>query len=202
MAGKRRYRTEHGHEGVARLEAVRARLGWSAQRMAEALGVSFRTYQKWLYAGQRPRHMAAILARAEGLGGARRLNCWEVMECGRGPAGTGSRAAEATIGHGTSSAAGSNVQGDGPTAVATSSKREEPGICKAALDASADGVNGGKNAGRVCWAVAGTFAPGGRKECSSPLVSCLGCSFFHQVLLEEGLAAFRLLKPGQTYRQE
>ncbi|OEU58954.1 MAG: hypothetical protein BA862_12095, partial [Desulfobulbaceae bacterium S3730MH12] len=36
----------------------------------------------------------------------------------------------------------------------------ELGVCPAALDVSFDGINRGKNGGRVCWAIAGTFCEG------------------------------------------
>jgi len=35
-------------------------------------------------------------------------------------------------------------------------KVEDFGVCPAAVDASFNGINNGKNAGRICWAVAGT----------------------------------------------
>ena len=35
-------------------------------------------------------------------------------------------------------------------------KAEGLGVCPATLEASFDGINVGKNAGRICWAVAGT----------------------------------------------
>ncbi len=77
----------------------------------------------------------------------------------------------------------------------------ELGVCPAALDTSADGLNGGKNAGRICWAIAGTFCGGvvqgsfAQKE-----VTCMSCDFFKKVKEEEGTANFKLLKPGQTYK--
>jgi hypothetical protein len=169
MAGKRRYRTEHQNQGVARLEQVRQRLGWSAHRMAQALEVSFRTYQKWLYTGQHPRHLGAIIQRAEALCVTRRANCWEVLECGHGPG------------------AAPLCEGEG---------------CPAVTDGSANGINGGVNGGRLCWAIAGTMCGNGvRGAHATKLLSCLGCPFFTQVWHEEGLASFKLLKPGQTYTQ-
>jgi DNA-directed RNA polymerase subunit RPC12/RpoP len=59
--------------------------------------------------------------------------------------------------------------------------RERPnvmGICPAAAEARADGVNGGRNAGRVCWAVAGTFC-GGKIQgtYAQKLVACTECEF-------------------------
>ncbi len=87
MAGKRKFKTGHSDPFVSRLEKIRQRIGCSQQQMADRLGVPFRTYQKWVYAGQKPRHGGAILARAEALGSARRVNCWEALKCGREPGG-------------------------------------------------------------------------------------------------------------------
>ncbi|MCJ7563159.1 MAG: hypothetical protein MUP52_01040, partial [Candidatus Aminicenantes bacterium] len=73
----------------------------------------------------------------------------------------------------------------------------------ASIDKDADGVNSGTKGGRVCWAISGTFC--GKQADGSEavrLVSCFSCDFFTKVLREEGLANFKLLKPGQTYRQE
>jgi len=72
----------------------------------------------------------------------------------------------------------------------------ELGPCPAATDSTCDGTNGGRNAGRLCWAVAagachgepeGTFA--------QKLALCESCSFFRRVKYEEG-CHFQLLKPG------
>lgn len=98
-----------------------------------------------------------------------KMNCWEVMQCGREPGG---------------------------------SKSSELGICPACLDEDADGLNGGRNGGRICWAVAGTFCGGivqgtfAKKE-----IICMACKFFKRVKEEEGLANFSFLKPGQKYRK-
>jgi len=37
-------------------------------------------------------------------------------------------------------------------------KVAEFGVCPATTDSSANGLNGGRNGGRICWAVTGTFA--------------------------------------------
>lgn len=42
-------------------------------------------------------------------------------------------------------------------------KTGESGICPAAEDSSFDGINSGKQAGRICWAVAGTLCKGKRQ---------------------------------------
>lgn len=66
-------------------------------------------------------------------------------------------------------------------------KAEEFGVCPAAVEIQADGINGGKNGGRACWAIAGSFA-GSTSPC--PFVTqdrdCLDCAFYKQVVLEEG----------------
>ncbi|MFC1706162.1 helix-turn-helix domain-containing protein [Planctomycetota bacterium] len=169
MAGKKKYRTQHSDAVVRELEGVRQRLGYSQSRMAEVLGVPFRTYQKWVYAKQRPRHTSALLGRARAMLAPARANCWEVLKCGREPGG-------------------SNAQLDGP--------------CTAAQERAANGVNSGTNGGRICWAISGTFC-GAQVEGTDAMkfISCLSCDFFYQVLQEEGLANFKLLKPGQTYVQ-
>ena len=169
MAGRRKFNTDHPDPFVRELEGIRQKCGSSQERMAESIGVPFRTYQKWIYTNQKPRHAAAVLARARAMLSPKRMNCWEVLGCGREPGGA-------------------KEQLDGP--------------CKAAVDSSADGINGGSNGGRICWAISGTFcgmeANGSQ---AAKLTSCITCDFFSQVLQEEGLSQFKLLKPGQTYTQ-
>ena len=74
------------------------------------------------------------------------------------------------------------------------------GICPAATETSCNGINNGKNAGRLCWAIAGTFC--GDKiqgDFAQKSVSCTSCEVFKQVKTEEGAEDFTLLKPGQVY---
>jgi len=165
MPGKVRFKTDHVDPTIRELECTRERMKFSQRRMAQALRVPFRTYQKWVYTGQKPRNPDELLERVGNLAAPRRSNCWEALKCGRGPGESGQR-------------------------------------CPAAMDASADGVNGGVNGGRICWAIAGTLCDG-RPEGTQAnnLASCLGCHFFRQVVEEEGLVWFKLLKPGQTYTQ-
>jgi hypothetical protein len=169
MPRKKRYRTEHPDALIRELEGIREHLRYSMREMAEALDVPFRTYQKWVYSGQKPRRTEELLARARGLLTTGRMNCWDYLGCGREPGG-------------------GKCNLDGP--------------CPAAVDAQANGVNSGVNGGRVCWAVSGTFcgtlAQGTE---ASKILSCFSCGFFTRVLQEEGLANFKLLKPGQVYRQ-
>ncbi len=66
------------------------------------------------------------------------------------------------------------------------SKTAELEICPAALDASCDGINSGKNAGRICWAVAGTFCEGKvQGSFAQKRASCLGCDVFQRIKAEE-----------------
>ncbi|UCG05730.1 MAG: protein kinase [Desulfobacterales bacterium] len=68
-------------------------------------------------------------------------------------------------------------------------KVAELGICPAAADTSYDGIHSGKCAGRICWAVAGTFC-GGRAQGSfaDKRGTCLNCDFYKLVQEEEGVA--------------
>lgn len=65
-------------------------------------------------------------------------------------------------------------------------KATELGVCPAALDSSYNGINHGKNGGRVCWAVAGTFC--GEKAqgtFADKRTSCVQCDFFKIVNQQE-----------------
>lgn len=66
-------------------------------------------------------------------------------------------------------------------------KVAEFGICPAAAETVLDGTNSGKNAGRACWAIAGTLC-GGKIQGSyaMKLSNCLQCEFYRQVAAEEG----------------
>ena len=71
-------------------------------------------------------------------------------------------------------------------------KAAEQGVCPAAGDDSYDGINCGKNAGRFCWAVAGTFCGGTvQGTFADKRESCLSCAFFNTVRAEEGTANLR-----------
>ncbi|HTO93462.1 MAG TPA: hypothetical protein VMM80_03795 [Bacteroidota bacterium] len=61
------------------------------------------------------------------------------------------------------------------------------GICPAATARGAHGLNGGKNGGRACWAIAGSFARG--EVCgtvAAHLGDCMACEFFARVGRDEG----------------
>lgn len=58
--------------------------------------------------------------------------------------------------------------------------------CPAAIERRLDGVHGGKNAGRACWAVSGTLC-GGQLQGGYPekLKSCTSCDFYLNVRVKE-----------------
>ncbi len=65
----------------------------------------------------------------------------------------------------------------------------ELGVCPATADESFDGINLGKNAGRICWAVAGTFCDGRvQGTFAEKRDSCIDCGFYKLVHEEEGTA--------------
>jgi hypothetical protein len=66
-------------------------------------------------------------------------------------------------------------------------KAKELGVCPAAIEKRADGVNGGKNGGRACWAVTGTLCGGNTQGTfASKVGNCLKCEFYQLVGAEEG----------------
>ena len=79
-------------------------------------------------------------------------------------------------------------------------KTAEYGVCPAAEHTDSNGINSGKNGGRICWAVAGTFC-GGKVQGSfaQKQVSCMACEVFKQIKREEGDADFTLLKSSRTH---
>jgi tRNA A-37 threonylcarbamoyl transferase component Bud32 len=66
-------------------------------------------------------------------------------------------------------------------------KAETLGLCTAAVDESFSGINNGKNAGRICWAVAGTCC-GGKVQgtFAEKRRSCVSCGFYKYVQKQEG----------------
>lgn len=67
-------------------------------------------------------------------------------------------------------------------------KVEQLGICQAAMNIATDGVNGGHNGGRICWAVTGTLC-GGKVQgtFARKIANCLlDCEFLRTIMKEEG----------------
>ncbi len=64
---------------------------------------------------------------------------------------------------------------------------KELGVCPAAIYKRLDGVHGGKNAGRVCWVVAGTMcAVRVQGTFAQEYRNCEECDFYQSVKEEEG----------------
>ncbi len=78
----------------------------------------------------------------------------------------------------------------------------ELGVCPSAADTSVDGLNSGKNGGRICWAIAGTLCRGEVQGLfAKNEVSCMACEFFKQVQAEEK-ANFMIWKYDQTCQSQ
>ena len=73
----------------------------------------------------------------------------------------------------------------------------ELGMCPAAAEVFCDGMNRGRNGGRLCWAIPGTPCEDGgvTGDFRSKIERCKKCGFFRRVKWEEG-CHFQLLKPG------
>jgi hypothetical protein len=61
----------------------------------------------------------------------------------------------------------------------------ELGVCPAASEERLNGVHGGSNAGRACWAVAGTMCGEEPSGTFSAKTECLACPFYRSVLDDE-----------------
>jgi hypothetical protein len=72
-----------------------------------------------------------------------------------------------------------------------------PELCPATTDSTCDGLNGGKNAGRLCWTIRGAPCKSDVTGLLDPIGSCISCEFFLRVKREEG-EDFHLLKLGQS----
>ncbi|MEW6600211.1 MAG: two-CW domain-containing protein [Nitrospirota bacterium] len=69
------------------------------------------------------------------------------------------------------------------------------GSCPVAKDFSSNGINGGKNGGRICWDIPHTLCEGTvQHNFSLKAVSCVSCEVFIRVKSEEGSGNFSLLK--------
>jgi hypothetical protein len=66
-------------------------------------------------------------------------------------------------------------------------KENEKGVCSAFTETRLNSVHSGKNAGRACWAVAGTLCHG-KAQGSFALTNnnCFECSFYMLVKSQEG----------------
>lgn len=63
----------------------------------------------------------------------------------------------------------------------------EMGVCRASTYSDMDSINGGKNGGRSCWALAGTFCQSqAQGTFAMKIANCIRCDFYKKVVLEEG----------------
>jgi len=63
----------------------------------------------------------------------------------------------------------------------------DQGTCPAAAESTLDGVHGGRNSGRTCWVLAGTFCSGQvAGTVAKKLSNCVECPFYQLVIREEG----------------
>lgn len=79
----------------------------------------------------------------------------------------------------------------------------ELGICPATTDTRCDGINGGKNGGRLCWCVTGTLC-GGKVQGSfaRKKMTCFECSFLQRVRQEQGNEFCLLKSSGELQEKE
>lgn len=64
---------------------------------------------------------------------------------------------------------------------------KEFGVCPATIPGEGEGANGGKNRGRICWAVGGTLCGGEvQGTFAKKQYTCLDCYFYEMVKKEEG----------------
>ncbi|MEZ5398986.1 MAG: hypothetical protein R2729_04900 [Bryobacteraceae bacterium] len=79
------------------------------------------------------------------------------------------------------------------------SRAADLGICPASVDTRVDGLNGGGNGGRICWALSGTLC-GGKVQgtFAQKLAHCRECDFYQKVHTEQGKAvqSFRAVQAG------
>jgi hypothetical protein len=65
-------------------------------------------------------------------------------------------------------------------------REKHNGVCPAAVEKKLDGVHGGKNAGRACWVVAGTYCDGRvQGTFARKYRDCKNCDFYQRVKKEE-----------------
>jgi hypothetical protein len=67
-------------------------------------------------------------------------------------------------------------------------KCEHKTSCPAFTEKRANGIHGGMNGGRACWAIAGTYCGGEiQGEYAQKLADCIECDFYKKVQREEGI---------------
>lgn len=65
-------------------------------------------------------------------------------------------------------------------------KVHELGVCPASIEQKLDGIHEGKNSGRACWVVGGTYCKGEvQGNYAKKLSNCMECDFYKKVKSEE-----------------
>ena len=74
------------------------------------------------------------------------------------------------------------------------------GVCPASNETYLDGIHGGKNSGRVCWIVAGTFCKGEiQGSFANKYHNCEKCDFYHTVKNDEKETGFLFTEKILSY---
>lgn len=72
------------------------------------------------------------------------------------------------------------------------SRSRELGVCAASTETRVNGVHGGTNAGRCCWAVVGTLCGGTvQGGFETKVIQCLNCDFYKATWREEQGANYK-----------
>ncbi len=80
-------------------------------------------------------------------------------------------------------------------------KTGDLGVCPAATDTSGNGMNGGINGGRICWAISGTLCDGRvQGNYSQKAFSCMHCFVFNQIKEDEGSGDCSLKKSSLVHQ--
>ncbi|HET6516034.1 MAG TPA: hypothetical protein VFG09_12800 [Thermodesulfovibrionales bacterium] len=80
-------------------------------------------------------------------------------------------------------------------------RAKDLGVCAAAANPQADGINGGINGGRICWALVGTYScHAGKSLFSEKKNLCFDCEFHRRVLSEEGILDLEIKKKVRKKR--
>ncbi len=75
-------------------------------------------------------------------------------------------------------------------------RAKELGVCRVSTYSALNGLNGGTNGGRMCWAIVGTYSFGEITGSFTRKNSffCYDCDFHRKVLSEEGIIKLQPLK--------
>ena len=77
-------------------------------------------------------------------------------------------------------------------------RTKDLGVCPAATYTSINGLNGGVNGGRMCWAIVGIYSfTDAKGSFSRNNHHCYECEFHREVLTEEGIIKPGMLKEGK-----